>query len=396
MFKVITTATVVIGLWSCAGCHPDRVNRGLADDFVQTSYTERLSRIDAVVEAEIAEGNFPGAVVFIGQGDKALYHKAFGYSVIEPFEQSARRDDIFDLASLTKPVATAVSVLILVDRGRIGLDDKVEQYIPAFACNGKEDVQIKHLLSHTSGLPAYTDAAALRKQHGPVCPDQALAKIYSLSAQSAPGSRMRYSCLGYIVLGRIVELVSGRSLAEFSRENIYVPLGMKDTFYTPSAACHHRIAGVSLQDGELHRGAVHDPLAALMGGVSGNAGLYSTASDLAIYCRMLLDGGIGNGRRILSGGSAALLTTEQMLGRAYGFDIRSSYASLKGEHFSADAFCHTGYTGTSMVCDPKTGVFVILLTNRVHPDGTGKVGSLRTQISDIVGQLFSESPAGTD
>lgn len=390
MHKTVTMAAVIIGLWGLVGCRPADVSQPSQDEPPPSVDDTDFRPIDAVVEAEIAAGHFPGAVVLVGQADKTLYYKAFGHSVIEPFERPARPDDIFDLASLTKPVATAASVLMLADRGHIDLEDKVAHYIPDFAANGKDDVRIKHLLSHTSVLPAYTSAAALSGRQ------EVLAKIYSLKAQSEPGSRMRYSCLGYIVLSRIVEIVADQSLAEFSRDNLFLPLGMSDTFFLPSLAYHDRIAGVSLRDGRLQPGVVHDPLAGRMGGVSGNAGLYSTAGDLAVFCRMLLNDGFGNGRQILSGQAVALLTGEQAFGRAYGFDVSSSYSKLKGEYFSPAAFCHTGYTGTSIVCDPDTKVFVIILTNRVHPDTKGKAGPVRVALSDIVAQMFGDTPQSVE
>ena len=343
-----------------------------------------LDRIDGVVQEEIQAGHLPGAVVLVGRADRILYCKAFGLAVAEPYQEPMQKDTVFDLASLTKPIATAAAVMILVDRGRLDPNDRVGDYLPAFACKGKEDVRIKHLLTHTSGLPAYTEAKALRDLYGSPCPDKVIEKICSLSAQSEPGKEFRYSCLGYIALAQIIRIVTGQGVDEFSQANIFAPLGMKNTRFNPPAAWQKRIAGTEIVDGTLLRGTVHDPLARLMVGTSGNAGLFSTAPDLSIYCRMLLNGGSWKGKRILSPAAVALLTTAQSHGRAYGFDVSSSYAWIKGPGASAAAFCHSGYTGTSLVCDPATGTYLILLTNSVHPHDKGASKPIRQKLAEIV------------
>ena len=352
-----------------------------------------FDQIDKIVEEEIEKGNFPGAVVLAGRQDEILYWKAFGHQVIEPNVEPAGKDTIFDLASLTKPIATAASIMILRDRGAIDLDDYVGKYLPAFACNGKQEVRIRHLLTHTSGLPAYTDAAALKERFGSPCPDKVIEKICSLQAVSKPGEEFRYSCLGYITLAKIVETISGKSIDDFSRQNIFAPLGMKHTTYNPPGSWRKDIAGSEVTDGPLFRGTVHDPLAGLMAGVSGNAGLFSNAYDLSIYCQMLLNGGIYKGKRILSPEAINLLTTEQAFGRAYGFDIKSSYSSVKGSYAPQEAFCHTGYTGTSIVCDPASKTFVIILANRVHPKDDGSAKAVRIKVADAVFSSLHRSPS---
>jgi len=352
----------------------------------------RLDRIDAMVNEEIAAGHVPGAVVLVGRSNRILYHRAFGSAMIvganndSPVPQAMQMETVFDLASLTKPIATATSILILADRGQLNVDDPVGVYLPAFACAGKEDVRIRHLLTHTSGLPAYTTAKPLADEYGSPCPEKVIETVCRLEAMNAPGEEFRYSCLGYIVLARIVQIVSGRNVAEFSRENIFEPLGMHRTTFNPPAAWQDGIAATQIVDGKPLRGTVHDPLAQLMDGVGGNAGLFSTASDLSIYCRMLLKGGAWRGRRILSRDAVRLLTTPQSHGRAYGFDVTSDYAWLKGSHASEQAFCHTGYTGTSIVCDPAVDTYVILLTNRAHPHDKGTVRELRLKIAEAVFQ----------
>jgi len=348
------------------------------------AYRASLAQIDGIVQAEIQAGHFPGAVVLVGRGKRVLYCKAFGLAIAEPVQEPMREDTIFDLASLTKPLATGAAVMILVDRGKLDPNAFVRDYLPAFACGGKEQTQIKHLLAHTSGLPAYTDANSLKERHGSPCPGAVLEKICSLDAQSAPGEKFRYSCLGYTTLAEIVRVVTGQSVDDFTHANLFAPLGMKDTSFNPPAACKLRIAATEIVDGEPLRGTVHDPLARLMAGTSGNAGLFSTASDLSIFCRMLLNGGKWKGKRILSPAVVAMLTTAQSHGRAYGFDVSSSYAWVKGPNASPRAFCHTGYTGTSLVCDPDTGTYLILLTNRAHPHDGGACKPIREKLAELV------------
>ena len=372
-FRVMTL--LVAGLiYLSTGCQPVR----------KEIFRPDFGRIDNIVEEEIDKGSFPGAVVLVGKQDDILYWKAFGNEVVEPYEEPMGRNTVFDLASLTKPIATATSIMVLKDRKEIDLDDNAGKYLPDFACNGKEQVRIKHLLTHTSGLPAYTNAAELEEQFGNPCPEKVIEKICGFEAVNKPGEKFRYSCLGYITLAKIVETISGKNIDDFSRENIFIPLGMKNTTYNPPACGFKDIAATQIVEKKLLRGTVHDPLAKLMAGISGNAGLFSNAYDLSIYCRMLLNGGIGDGRRVLSSEAVAMLTNAQIHGRAFGFDVNSSYSWVKGSYASEKAFCHTGYTGTSIVCDPVSQVFVIILTNRAHPDDKGATKSVRVKVADNV------------
>ncbi len=373
LIRTITTLLTLL-LYLTIGCQPVQ----------KEIQKERFSEIDHVIEEEIEKGNFPGAVILVGKQGDILYWQAFGNEVIEPFEETINKNTIFDLASLTKPIATATSIMILRDRKAIDLDDYVGEYLSAFACKGKEEVRIRHLLNHTSGLPAYTNANELKEQFGSPCPEEVIEKICKLEAISKSGEEFRYSCLGYITLAKIIETVSGKCIGDFSKENIFDPLGMKHTTYTPPDSREKDIAAAQIVDGQLLRGNVHDPLAKLMGGISGNAGLFSNAYDLSIYCRMLLNDGIWNGRRVLSPEAVAMLTTAQAYGRAYGFDVNTSYSSVKGSYAPEKAFCHTGYTGTSIVCDPVSGTFVIILTNRVHPGDEGTAKPVRSKVADIV------------
>ncbi|HOD82526.1 MAG: Penicillin-binding protein 4* [Planctomycetes bacterium ADurb.Bin126] len=369
-----TSLTLLLAALACSAAHAaDRLP------------ADRQAAIDAVVNAEIAKGHIPGAVVAVGHRQGLLFLRAYGQAVVKPEERPMRTDTIFDLASLTKPVATAPCVLLLAERGKISLDDPVAKHLPAFAAQGKGSILIRHLLAHDSGLPAYVSAAPLAKAHGSVCPDAVIKTICSLKPLSAPGEKFRYSCLNYITLSRIVQIASQQPMDRFARENLFAPLGMVDTAFNPPPAAHARLAGTTLSGGEHRPAQVHDPLARLMGGVSGNAGAFSTAADLGRYCQALLNNGLGPaGRRVLSPRSVALLTTPQAHGRGYGFDVSSSYAWLKGDSFSKAAFCHSGFTGTSIVCDPAKNLFLIVLTNRVHPAGGGSVRTIRTALANLV------------
>lgn len=376
--KIILLAIIALSL--LPGCQTLRVT------------DPELARIDTVVNDEINAGHIPGAVVLVARSDTILYHKAFGEAVAEPFRAPMRKETVFDLASLTKPIATATAVMILVDRHELALDDHVADYLPAFAEGGKEEVQIQHLLAHTSGLPAYTNANQLKTEFGDPCPEEVINKICSLDAMSAPGETFRYSCLGYITLAEIVKVVSGKDIATFSHDNLFKPLGMRNTRYNPPAGWTRNIAATEIVNDELLRGRVHDPLAQLRDGISGNAGLFSNASDLYIFNRMLLKNGVWKGTQILSPESVQKMITPQSHGRAFGFDVLSAYSWLKGPYASDKAFSHSGYTGTSIVCDPETETQLIILTNRAHPDDGGSVKTVREKLAEIV---FSAGKSST-
>jgi len=348
-------------------------------------FTEtQACKIQALVESEIDKGSFPGAVVLAGQDQTILFYEAFGNQVIEPESRPMTKDTVFDLASLTKPLVTAPSVMVLVDQSKIDPNDTVAAFLPAFACEGKDTVQIRHLLTHTSGLPAYTSAKSLEDAYGSPCPEAVVNAICQSKPLNKPGETFRYSCLGYILLARIVETISGQTLDEFAQENLFRPLSLQHTTFNPSGSTIDRIAPTEVVNEQVLCGTVHDPLAQLMGGVSGNAGLFSTANDIATVCQMLLNGGTLNNKTILSPEAVALMTMPQLQARGFGFDVDSSYAWIKGDHVSDQSFCHSGYTGTSIVCDSQTGRYVIILTNRAHPHDEGTVKAVRTGIADIV------------
>lgn len=365
--------------------------------------SKRLELLDAAVESGIQRGDFPGAVVLVARKGRCVWRKSYGDSQTVPEKIPMEVSMIFDVASITKPVATATSLMILLEQGRIRLWDRVRDYVPEFtSCKGPEtqpvdEARIWHLLTHTSGLPPYADPEEVKKavEH-PVTLEQLVSYIARMEKPYPPGERFQYSCLGYITLGYIIEKISGKTLAEFARENIFKPLGMRDTAFAPSEDLRSRCVPTLVIDGKPLVGEVHDPLARLLGGVSGNAGLFSTADDLAVYGQMLLQRGKWNGVRILSPLSVDRMTeiyeSVGFSGRGLGWDIRSSYATNKGDLFGPEAFGHTGYTGTSLVVDPSTQTIIVFLTNRVHPDDTGDVVSLRSRVANIVASAIIEDP----
>jgi uncharacterized protein YbbC (DUF1343 family)/CubicO group peptidase (beta-lactamase class C family) len=354
------------------------------------------SRFDAIpqlVNDAIREKKLPGAVVLIGHGESVVYEKAFGNRSVEPSVEPMSIDTIFDLASLTKVVATTTSVMKLVEDGRIRLNDRVSTFIPGFERHDKAGITIRHLMTHTSGLRPDLDLADDWSGY-----DRAIELAIDEVPTSPPGQRFVYSDINYILLGDIVKRVSGVPLDVFAARTIFTPLGMKDTGFTPAAALVPRIAPTEKIDGKILRGVVHDPTARRMGGVAGHAGLFSTAADLAVFCRMLLDDGRQNSVRIL-----APLTVDKMTSpvtgsadpnvRGLGWDIDSTYSQNRGELFPVGSFGHTGFTGTSIWIDPVTREFVVFLSNRVHPDGKGDVTPLRARVATIAASAIVDAPA---
>jgi uncharacterized protein YbbC (DUF1343 family)/CubicO group peptidase (beta-lactamase class C family) len=348
----------------------------------------RFEEIPPLVEQAIADKKLPGAVVLIGRGDRVLWRKAIGHRAVEPAVEPMTLDTIFDLASLTKVVATTTSVMKLVEDGRIRLNDRVSEYIPGFERHNKTNITIRHLMTHTSGLRPDLDLADDWKGD-----DTAIALAIDEVPTSLPGEHFVYSDINYELLGEIVKRVSGLPLDQFAATHIFTPLGMNETMFRPPEALRPRIAPT-----EHLRGDVHDPTARRMGGVAGHAGLFSTAADLAIFCRMLLDGGAYHGVRILSPLTVAKMTSPAGAPgdpnlRGLGWDLDSAYSSNRGELLPLGSYGHTGFTGTSIWIDPLTREFVIFLSNRVHPDGKGDVTPLRAKIATIAASAITDAPS---
>lgn len=357
---------------------------------------QRLSRVDQIIEEAITKGTTPGAVLLISRDNAVVYRKAYGYRQLVPQKEPMSVNTLFDLASITKPVATATAAMILIDRGHLRLLDRVVDYIPDFAPwqeesnQSFEQIQVIHLLTHTSGLPPYAPVNELKQRFGSPAPDSLIQYIATVKRHHAPGTAFKYSCLNFITLQRIIETISGQSLKDFCVQNIFEPLGMVNTTFSPGRDGVTDCAATEyLEQKDLLVGMVHDPLArVMMGGVSGNAGLFSTADDLARFTAMMLNDGKFNGKQILSPAAVRAMIRVprgyEAFGRSLGWDLYSDYSSNIGDLFSEQAYGHTGYTGTSLVIDPKSRTTVILLTNRVHPDDKGSVVRLRSLVANVV------------
>ena len=349
--------------------------------------------IDSVTQAAISSGRIPGAVVCVVKDTSVVYLKAFGNRQVYPQVKPMTTSTIFDLASLSKPTGTAMAVMLLVQQGRLSLADHVVDYISGF----NDTITIAHLLTHTSGLPAYINVSQLEKQYGSPAPDSLLMRITELSHGRKTGI-FRYSCLNFVTLQHVVQNITGQTLADFYHEQIAVPLGMNSTTYCPPSEWMMRIAPtenikVGRRQRRLLHGEVHDPIARVLnGGNSGNAGLFSTASDLAKLCVFLLNPETVRGP--LTAQTVHLMTTIpegfEDAGRTLGWDSQSDYNGCLGHFFSKTSYCHTGYTGTSIAIDPQRKVAVIVLTNRVHPKDKGSVAPLRREIADVVAQLYPQ------
>ena len=357
--------------------------------------------LDSVIEESIAEGITPGAVLLVGQGDRILHHRAYGDRSVLPSRAPMHPDTIFDCASLTKVVVTTPAILMLIEEGRLRLGDRVTTYLPEFQ-GGDSPITVRDLLTHSSGLRPDLDLEPVWSGY-----ETALLLAYHEVPIAKPGERFIYSDINFILLGEIVRKVSGMPLDKFAQERIFEPLGMRDSLFLPSVDLLERIAPTEkLPSGMLLHGMVHDPTTRYMGGVSGHAGMFSTAADLGRFCRMMLKRGRLDGARILSPlGVAAITRTQSPDGlpeRGLGWDIDSPFASNRGDLFPPGSYGHTGYTGTSLWLDPSTNAYVVLMTNRVHPTVSTSVVSLRSRVASAaaaaldapnVAESFEPSPA---
>lgn len=363
---------------------------------------ERWSRVGELVQEAMAEHKLPGAVVLVGQGDRILFRQAYGARALEPAREEMTLDTIFDAASLTKVVATTTSVMILVQEGRIRLNDPVARYVKGFERYGKGDITIRQLLTHTSGLRPDLDLT-----FDWVGAERAIELATEEVPVAAPDERFIYSDINFFLLGHIVANVAGKSLADFARERIFEPLDMDDTMFNPPESLRPRIAPTEPctqygwpckgPDMQMLRGVVHDPTARRMGGVAGHAGLFTTAEDLSRFARMLLGGGALGRTRILSPLTVARMTAPSTPEnvrhmRGLGWDIDSSFSSNRGELLPIGSYGHTGFTGTSIWIDPTTSAYVVFLSNRVHPDGKGDVTPLRAKVATVAAAALASVP----
>jgi CubicO group peptidase (beta-lactamase class C family) len=327
--------------------------------------SERLAKIDHVVQRGISAGGYPGAAVVVGRRGASVWQKGFGKLSWEKGSTPVDAErTIYDLASLTKVIGTTTALMVLYDEGKIHLDDPVSRYIPAFSGGNKDLVTLRMLLEHRSGLPAGRDLWRLAHT-----PEEARATVISTPLVCEPNRCYEYSDLGADMLGFVVEAAAGEPLDAFLQDHVWGPLGMTDTFFKPADSLKARVAPTEVAPprGYPLQGEVHDENAYALGGVAGHAGLFSTAPDLAVFAQMMLNGGEYNGTRIVADSTIALFTKREPGAgtRALGWDTCDDKGSC-GKYLSENAYGHTGYTGTSIWIDPDRDMFVVLLTNRVH------------------------------
>jgi uncharacterized protein YbbC (DUF1343 family)/CubicO group peptidase (beta-lactamase class C family) len=355
-------------------------------------YDSRLSVSDSIIQETIDKHEIPGAVLLVGHDGQVVYRKAYGMRSLEPTRTPMTVSTIFDMASLTKVVATTTAVMQLVEKGKIRLNDPVAKYIPEFAQNGKTDIAVRDLMTHYSGLPPSVDLKSPWSGR-----ETAYSMAFGIVPTAPPESRFVYSDVDYIVLGAVVERVTGMSLDSYCAQNIFVPLGMTKTAFRPQTTWLPEIAPTEYDEhGQMLRGVVHDPTVRRMGGVAGQAGLFSTADDLAKFAQALL-----SGSSVLSWSAIQKMTTPQQPAnastlRGLGWDIDSPMSHNRGELLPVGSFGHTGFTGTSIWIDPTTNTYVILLTNAVHPRGQGTAISLRSKVATAVAAALNLTPAQSE
>jgi CubicO group peptidase (beta-lactamase class C family) len=397
--RAIMIASVSVALFS-AGCAPLPASHGPQLD------TARFAEIDSAINAVIADHRMPGAVFHL-ERNGAVYEQAYGRLSYEAGAAADNAATLFDAASLTKILATAPSVLLLAEAGKLDLDAPVSRYFPECGGNGKDGMTVRHLLTHSSGLPAGLPAK-------PAWEGQAAAHALACgkAITDAPGTAFRYSDINYILLGQLVQRLSGMPLDEFAQQHIFTPLKMTRTGYLPLAkfpasgiAPTHmsprlesdKALHPELEHGAVLQGVVHDPTSRRMGGVAGSAGVFTTARDLARYARMLLGDGELDGVRILGRDSVRLMTTVQSPAgveqlRGMGMDIDSPFARPRGALFPVGSYGHTGFTGCILWIDPASRTFYVLLSNRVYPDDKNNILPLYNQL----GTLAAQSALGFD
>ncbi len=359
--------------------------------------SSQLKYIEDAVTASVGAGETPGAVVLVARHGQIAYLKAFGNRSVQPKTEPMTVNTIFDISSLTKVVATVPCVMRLVENGSLRIEDRVKRYLPNFTGGGKDSITVRELLTHYSGLPPDFDLS--KPWFGRAA---ALVELWRAKTEAEPGKEFTYSDLNFIALGEIVSSISGKTLDAFAQAQIFMPLGMNETFFRPPASLIPRIAPTEPRKNTLQylkgqttesmdkilRGEVHDPTAWKMGGVAGHAGLFSTAQDLAIYAQTLLNGGSYQGVRLLSRLTVEAMTSPQSPPglpqvRGYGWDLDSTYSAPKGDLFIG-GYGHTGFSGTSLWIHPASDTFVIILSNRVHPDGGKDINHMRAAVANIV------------
>jgi uncharacterized protein YbbC (DUF1343 family)/CubicO group peptidase (beta-lactamase class C family) len=348
------------------------------------------AELDALLDKAVRQDTLPGAVVLAGHNGRIIYRKAYGSRALLPASEPMTVDTHFDIASLTKIVATTSAMMKLVETGLVRVDDPVTAYLPEFQ-NGASPITVRDLMTHFSGLRPDLDLEPAWSGY-----ETGIRKALSDKPAGPPESKFVYSDINFILLGEIVHRVSGMPENEYVKQILFDPLGMNDTGYLPSPALKPRIAPTEMQpDGSILRGVVHDPTARYMGGVAGHAGVFSTADDLAKFCQMILDQGkTPSGKALFSPAILAKFTSaatppNQPVLRGLGWDIQSPYSGVRGDLFPVGSFGHTGFTGTSIWIDPSSRTYVILLANSVHPHQRKAITPLRGKVATIVAAAVS-------
>lgn len=348
-----------------------------------------FEKVDSIIEEAISDSAFPGGVLLVSKDGKILHEKAYGNYTYDHNSQRMKLSTIFDLASVSKVVGTTTAAMMLYDQGNMDLDDKVTKYLPRFGNNGKENITIRNLLLHNSGLAPFKKYYDLYSTA-----DEVINDIMNLTPEQEPGSKYVYSDLGMITLQKVMEKISGKSLDKYLDENLFKPMGMNSTMYNPPANLKDNYAPTEYDDFYRMRqlqGEVHDERAYMLNGVAGHAGLFSTAPDLAKFLQMILNKGEYNGKQFIKPETVELFTKKQseQSTRGLGWDTKSPEGSSAGQYFSLLSWGHTGYTGTSVWTDPELESFVILLTNRVYPTrNNNKLSKVRPLLHDAIYQTL--------
>lgn len=353
---------------------------------------EGTAKIDRLMEGAISRGLIAGGVALIGGRKGILFERAYGRTSAEPDARPMEMDTIFDLASLTKVLATAPAILKLAEEGRLSLVDPVVKWFPEFAGKGKDELLVANLLTHTSGLDDFPIAADAPLQSA----------VNGAAAQKTKGelwNRFRYADINFILLGELVRRVSGAGLDQYAATNLFAPLGMKDTGFKPDSEKGARCSPTRGDGKTIFIGVPQDHDARRLGGVAGHAGVFGTARDLARFCRMLLAEGTLDGTTVLSGRAVRQMTAPYFsrggeVVRGLGWDIASPFSTPKGNGFSEMSFGHTGYSGSSLWIDPASETFVLLLTARLEYRRTKEFGQLRSDLSSLAAELFGASRDG--
>lgn len=343
-------------------------------------------RIDQLMESTISKSLISGGVILIGNRQEILFEKAYGRVSSAPDSRLMTVDTVFDLASLTKVVATTPAILKLAEEGRLSLVDPVKRWFPELEGKGKDDLLVMHLLTHTSALNDFSLSPENPMQ-------SAIAKVTGQSLNGEIGSRFRYADINFILLGEMVRRVSGEALNEYTTRTFYKPMAMKQTGFLPSLELKARAAVTVGDAGQQFIGDPQDYLARQLGGVAGHAGLFSTSGDLAVFCRMMLSGGRSAGRQIMAERTVDQMTAPYFsrggkVTRGLGWDIASPFSSPRGAFFSRSSFGHTGYSGTSLWLDSDADLFVILLTSRLEFRKKAEFSQLRSELSTLAVEAF--------